>query len=253
MRRPHQRLAPRPACATSLYRGHDDQQNLQHSSRMDVRNNPLLIQKHDSVADPEAIRRGHLVLVRHRYRDIRDLRRKQSATEAIAGLDLDGREIFGLTKGQFSLIDLIEATLDTIGPAALSISTWTAANTDVSTALSLVASGRITAARWLVDLTFVRRCPQLAARIREAFGADAVRVTKNHAKFSVLHNQTWKVVIRTSMNLNHNPRLEDFTIAHDPQLAAFLEQTLDDLWASQRRTLADGHHAALTDWWHTHG
>ena len=73
------------------------------------RPNPLLIDKHDPVADPDAIRRAHLVLVRDRYRDIRDLRRKQTATEAVAGLDLDGREIFGLTKGQFSLIDLIEA------------------------------------------------------------------------------------------------------------------------------------------------
>jgi hypothetical protein len=218
-----------------------------------VRQNPLLKTKHDPVADADAIRRAHLVLVRDRYRDIRDLRRKQTATEAVAGLDLDGREIFGLTKGQFSLIDLIEAVLDRTGPAALSISTWTAANTDVSTALSLVAAGRVTAARWLVDLTFVRRCPQLAARIREAFGADAVRVTKNHAKFSVLQNPTWQVVIRTSMNLNHNPRLEDFTVAHDPELAAFLQATLDDLWQTQRRSLADGDHTALTDWWHKHG
>lgn len=217
------------------------------------RPNPLLAEKRDAVADADQIRRAHLVLVRDRYRDIRDLRRKQTATEAVAGLDLDGREIFGLTKGQFSLIDLIEAVLDRTGPAALSISTWTAANTDVSTALALVASGRVTAARWLVDLTFVRRCPQLAARIREAFGADAVRVTKNHAKFSILQNPTWRVVIRTSMNLNHNPRLEDFTVAHDPELADFLEAALNDLWRTQRRGLADGDHTALTRWWHDHG
>jgi hypothetical protein len=217
------------------------------------RPNPLLADRHEPVADPDAIRRAHLVLVRERYRDIRDLRRKQTATEAAAGLELDGREIFGLTKGQFSLIDLIEAVLERTGPAALSISTWTAAGTDVSTALALVASGRVTAARWLVDLTFTRRCPQLAARIREAFGPDAIRVTRNHAKFTLLQNATWQVVIRTSMNLNMNPRLEDYTVAHDPELAAFLGQALDDLWTTQRRGLADGDHQALTEWWHQHG
>lgn len=217
------------------------------------RPNPLLADRHDPVADPDAIHRAHLVLVRDRYRDIRDLRRKETATQAVTGLDLDGREIFGLTKGQFSLIDLIEAVLDRTGPAALSISTWTAANTDVSTALELVASGRVTAARWLVDMTFTRRCPQLAARIREAFGVDAVRVSRNHAKFSIVHNATWQVVIRTSMNLNHNPRLEDFTVAHDPELAAFLHHALDDLWRTQRRTLADGDHTTLTRWWNDHG
>jgi hypothetical protein len=217
------------------------------------RQNPLLAQHHEPVADPDAIRRGHTVLVRERYRQIRDLRRKQSAIDAASGLDLDGREIFGLTKGQFSLIDLIQAVLAHTGPAALEISTWTAANTDVSTALALVASGEVTAARWLVDLTFVRRCPQLAARIRQTFGDDAIRVSKNHAKFSVIHNETWRVVCRTSMNLNHNPRLEDFTLAHDPELADFLLAAMDDCWRTQRRRLADGDHTALTEWWNNHG
>jgi hypothetical protein len=217
------------------------------------RPNPLLFDRNEPVADPDAIRRGHCVLVRERYRDIRDLRRKETAAEAVAGLDLDGREIFGLTKGQFSLIDMIEAVLQRTGPARLSISTWTAAGTDVSTTLDLIASGRVTAARWLVDLTFTRRCPQLAARIRQAFGPEAIRVSKNHAKFTLIENGTWRVVIRTSMNLNHNPRLEDFTVAHDPDLADFLAAALDDLWKTQRRSLADGDHNALTEWWHEHG
>lgn len=217
------------------------------------RQNPLFADAAEPVADPDVIRRGHCVLVRERYRNIRDLRRKESAAEAVAGLDLDGREIFGLTKGQFSMIDLLDAVLTRTGPAAVAISTWTAANTDVSATLDMIASGRITRARWLVDLTFVRRCPQLAGRIREAFGADAIRVTRNHAKFAVLTNDRWRVVIRTSMNLNHNPRLEDFTVAHDPTLADFLLAALDDVWKTQKRTLADGHHSNLTTWWNRHG
>jgi len=217
------------------------------------RQNPLFADQRDPVADHSAIRRAHVVLVRERYRDIRDLRRKETAAEAVAGLDLDGREIFGLTKGQFSLIDIIEAILARTGPAALEISTWTAANTDVSTALAMIAGGTVTRARWLVDLTFVRRCPQLAARIREAFGDDAIRVTRNHAKFAIVHNATWQVVCRTSMNLNHNPRLEDFTVAHDPELAAFLLQALDDLWKSQRRSLQDERVRDVSSWWSQHG
>jgi len=115
------------------------------------RQNPLFADQRDPVADHSAIRRAHVVLVRERYRDIRDLRRKETAAEAVAGLDLDGREIFGLTKGQFSLIDIIEAILARTGPAALEISTWTAANTDVSTALAMIAGGTVTRARWLVE------------------------------------------------------------------------------------------------------
>ena len=217
------------------------------------RQNPLFGDDHDPVVDPDAIRQAHIVLKRERYRDIRDLRRKETATEAVAGLDLDGREIFGLTKGQFSLIDIIEALLAINGPAALEVSTWTAANTDISTALALIASGRVTRARWLVDLTFVRRCPQLAARIREAFGQESIRITKNHAKFAVIHNDRWQIVVRTSMNLNHNPRLEDFTVAHDPELAAFLLQAMNDLWTTQKRGLADDSIRNISKWWNQNG
>ncbi len=80
--------------------------------------------------------------MRERYRDIRDLRRKESAAEVVAGLDLDGREIFCLTRWQFSLVDIIEAILHRTGPANLEISTWTAASTDVSQALAMIAAGR---------------------------------------------------------------------------------------------------------------
>lgn len=217
------------------------------------RTNPLLQAADDASGDHTAIRKSHVQLVAKAYRDVRDLRRKQTAREAIAGLARDGGEIFGLTKGQFSLVDLLEATLEKTGPAHLEVSTWTAANTDVSKALDLIASGRILSARWLVDLTFVRRCPQLAARIRDAFGPDCIRVTKNHAKFSVVRNDAWLVAIRTSMNLNHNPRLEDFTIAHDPQLAGFLCAAMDDVWRTQRRNLGDDTVKNISSWFNENG
>ena len=218
-----------------------------------LRPNPLLFDKHEPVVDPDVIRRGHVALVRERKREIHDLRRAESAAAAVSSLNLDGREIFGLTKGQFSLTDMIQAIVEITGPAELHVSTWTAANTDVSKMLDMIASGKLTAARWLVDVTFVRRAPQLAARIREAFGPDAIRVTRTHAKFSVIRNERWQVVSRTSMNLNHNPRLEDFTVAHDPELAAFLMEAMDDVWKTQKRNIADGSHTSATAWWHKHG
>jgi hypothetical protein len=111
----------------------------------------------------------------------------------------------------------------------------------------------VTRARWLVDLTFVRRCPQLAARIREAFGEESIRITKNHAKFAVIHNDRWQIVCRTSMNLNHNPRLEDFTVAHDPELAGFLLNAMNDLWTTQKRGLADDSIRNISKWWNQNG
>jgi hypothetical protein len=165
---------------------------------------------------------------------LRDHRRAPNAEAAIAEFSKDVY-VYGFTKGQFSLIQLITAALARTGPAELVLSTWTAANQDVTEVLAFCSSGLVTRARWLVDLTFSRRSPQLAQRIRDVFGDDAIRVGKNHAKFALLGNAEWQVVIHTSMNLNHNPRFENFEIANDPELYAFHQAIIDEIWRKQAR------------------
>jgi hypothetical protein len=41
------------------------------------------------------------------------------------------------------------------------------------------------------------------------------------------------VAIRTSMNLNENPRLESIEVSDDPALAGFLLSVVDELWAEE--------------------
>jgi hypothetical protein len=214
--------------------------------------NPMLASDPDPVVDPAVIRQA--VIKRPiPKREIMDLRRIQSATEAVAGLERDGMELFGLTKGQFSLTDMIEAILEKTGPADLSISTWTAANGDVTRMLELLNSGAIRSCRWLVDLTFMRRCPQLTAEIRAKFGADAIRVTKTHAKFCTITNDDWQIALRSSMNLNQNPRMESFQVGHDPVLCQFLSEVLDDVWKRQNKGIADLSSKEIAGWWNDQG
>jgi len=172
-------------------------------------------------------------------RNLLSLRNKETAAMAIEGLDKEV-EIFGFTKGQFSMIELIAAVLDITGPAELTISTWTAAKYDIGKILEFLETGQVTGSRWLVDLTFQRRAPELAHRIRQTFGEDAIRIAQTHAEFSLIQNEEWRIVIRTSMNLNTNPRFEDFTLAHDPPLADFLEEIITEIWNRQPRKLAHG-------------
>ena len=82
----------------------------------------------------------------------------------------------------------------------------------------------------LVDMTFQRRAPALAAKARELFGIDAIRVTRNHAKFCLIRNERWNIVLKTSMNLNMNPRMEDFDIQDCEKLADFLQAILDEIF-----------------------
>jgi hypothetical protein len=215
--------------------------------------NPFLSDSAPPVVDPLVIETPVLKRPIPSRRLIEDQRRAQSAAEAIAQLERDGTELVGLTRGQFSLSDLIEAILNKTGPASLSISTWTAAHSSVATMLELLQSGKIKGCRWLVDVTFVRRVPQLVAQIRKDFGDDAIRVTKTHAKFATIANESWQVAIRSSMNLNQNPRMESYEIGHDPQLCAWLEGVLSDVWRNQPRQLAEGSHSDQTQWFRAHG
>lgn len=169
---------------------------------------------------------------------IRDLRRRETAVESIAEFQ-KGVELFGFTKGQFSVIDLINAVIHKIGHAEyMAISTWAAAKADVHQVFDLINSGNLDSARWLIDYTFQRRMPGLAQEIRKTFGANGIRVAKNNAKFTLIRNEDWRIVIRTSMNINFNPRFEDFTLSHDPELFEFIDAILDDVWKKQGADLA---------------
>lgn len=204
--------------------------------------NPLLFQRDDPEADtshftaPNVFRR-HKDETRIARRQIRDARRIKSAAEALAGFDRQ-TDIYAFTKGAFSIIDVLTYALSITGPARVDFSTWTAANTDITTVLEWIEQGTITQSRWLVDLTFTRRSPQLAHRLRQAFGDDCIRVAKNHAKFALISTEgpdPWRVVVKTSMNLNFNPRFENVEITHDPQLWQFHTDILDQLWHHQSK------------------
>ena len=215
--------------------------------------NPLLVASAPPVVDPLVI---STPVVRRKIpasRKIEDQRRAASAAAVVAQLERDGSELVGLTRGQFSLTELVEAVLAKTGPTELSVSTWTAASASVEAMLRLLQTGQITGCRWLVDVTFTRRVPALAAEIRRQFGNDAIRVTRTHAKFVTVVNQEWQVAIRSSMNLNQNPRMESYEMGHDPELCNWLVGVLDDVWAKQSRRMAEASHTDQTKWFHAHG
>jgi len=171
-------------------------------------------------------------------REIRDARRRKTATNAIEGLTRN-LTITGFTKGQFSLLDLLMACIEITGPVSLVLSTWTAARREIQALTDLQARGDLLSARFLLDFTMVRRDPEAANAIRDSFGCESIRIAQNHSKFALFENNSWNLVLRTSMNLNMNPRFEDFTIAHDPELMAFFNAIVNEIWAKQPSSLTD--------------
>jgi len=204
--------------------------------------NPLLKEDIDPTIDVEKIKADTVIAKKQTPRRIlQDMRRLETAKEALQKFE-KGIELYGFTKGLFSLSDLIEGLLDITGPAEMFISTWTASKANVAKMIELIKGGKIIKSNWFVDFSLHRRSPELSMEIRKVFGDNAVRVGKNHAKFVLIKNKDWDIVIRTSMNLNQNPRFENFTIAHDPELASFLLEILNELWKSQDKNLAFGNY-----------
>ena len=162
-------------------------------------------------------------------REIRSLMNGENARESLGEL-YSGCEIYGLTKGQFSLIHLLQAILDQTGPADVSIATWTAARAEIDTAYKFLQDGNVKSLRFLVDRSFPTRQPAYCSALIEKFGKEAIRVTRTHAKFLLIKNEVWNIVVRTSMNLNENPRVENFEISDDPRMYEFMNKLVEDVW-----------------------
>lgn len=134
------------------------------------------------------------------HRELRIAKQAQ-AKEAIGPIR-PGQDVFVLTFGQFSLIDVLIHVLDEIGPASVDISTWTAAHADVQRAADLMTAAAITKLRFVVDRSFETRQPEYCAHMRLLFGEDCIRATRTHCKFIVVRNERANVVIR-AMDLGH--------------------------------------------------
>jgi len=170
----------------------------------------------------------------HREPVAREVRAtKFSNADAAIGDLRPGMEVFILTFGQFSLIDAVAALLRKTGPAEVVLSTWTAGNTDLTTAAKLLEDAKVTSFRMLVDRSFLTRQPGYCRRMLELFGEDCIRTWRAHAKFAVIRNETWNLAVRTSMNLNTNPRIENLEVSDDPGLAGFLADICDEHFKEQ--------------------
>jgi len=153
----------------------------------------------------------------------------RSAADTIGPME-PGIEIFGLTRGQFSFIDILEHVVSEIGKCNIVIATWTAGNADIRKAEKFLKNGNVESMQWIVDRSFKKRKPELCELISNTFGQEAIRTARCHAKFMLAWNEEWKIVLRTSMNLNQNPRIENFEISDDPEFLNFMRTLAEEMF-----------------------
>ena len=159
-------------------------------------------------------------------REFRHGTRGETAARCIGKIE-PGIEIFGLTKGDFSLSDILRHLIAQTGPCRIDIATWTAANAEIKDAERMIHDKRILSMRWLVDRSFPTRQPAYYHQLIERFGADAIRCANSHAKFMLIENDAWSIAVRTSMNLNRNARIESYEISEGSPISRYLREIVD--------------------------
>ena len=133
----------------------------------------------------------------------------QTASECIGKIE-PGVSLFALTRGQFSMIDAILACLDQSGPAEVSLWTWTVAEYEVECLQRLQLDGRITGGTLVIDRGAHHKNAEVIREWKGTFGAESVRYVVNHAKIATITSERFRLLLRGSMNLNFNPRFEQF-------------------------------------------
>jgi hypothetical protein len=80
----------------------------------------------------------------------------------------------------------------------------------------------------VTDHSYVTRQSKYALQITELFGKENIRTSEIHAKFCLISNEDFKVVIRTSMNLNANRTCESFEIDENAEIFDFYESFISE-------------------------
>jgi len=111
-------------------------------------------------------------------------------------------------------------------------STWTIASSDADRVALFLGDGSLRSFRLVIDRSFPARWPQVCGGIQERFGREAIRMMRTHAKFAIVRNEEWAITIRGSMNLNPNPRCEQFDLDDNEEIAAFFERYVAELEAA---------------------
>jgi hypothetical protein len=152
----------------------------------------------------------------------------QTAAETIGEITPDFA-MSGLTKGQFSLIDMIEHISEQLRDCEIEAVTWNIGIADCDQIEQLIDLNYIKSFVLITDLSTVARKSSNIESYIKLIGEENIYLTKVHAKICLIKSNSYCIVIRSSMNLNKNNRCEQFDIDNNKELYQFYKEALDDL------------------------
>lgn len=152
----------------------------------------------------------------------------QTAADCIGTIE-PGAALFAVTRGQFSMIDATLACLDQAGPADISLWTWTVAEYEIECLDRLRNDGRVRNGLLVIDHGARNKNAALIRQWKSSFGVESVRYVVNHSKIVTIRSARFSLLLRGSMNLNFNPRFEQFDLTEGGEDFTLVKQIETEL------------------------
>jgi hypothetical protein len=181
-----------------------------------------------------------------RYKEA-DLGKFNSNAKNVADMIVTNCRILGLTNGQFSLIDLVKHILDVVGKSDVICVTWSAGIKDANQVAWMQNSNMINSFTLITDHSYVNRQKSYSVALDNLFGKQNIRTSEIHAKFTLIKNENWNIVIRTSMNLNANKTCESFEIDDDKDIFEFYNSFVEHIYKNQPEGMVANTNIAQTN------
>jgi hypothetical protein len=144
------------------------------------------------------------------------------ATEV--GSIFQNQSIHRMLDGSWSLYELIDYIIDTTGPVNAFISSFSISEAAVCSFQQMLEDGRFKSLSCLLDSSLRKTKTSLLFFLHNT-GA-GLRLTLNHSKIILLHNETWYISINASANMSRNRRIEAMVLCSDPQVFYYYQTEL---------------------------
>ncbi len=136
-----------------------------------------------------------------------------------------GRHYHIVSAGLWAMHELLFHLLAMTGPARVTLATWSMSETAVRQIVNGIDAGLITELHALLDGRVRVRTPEVLAFLK--CQAARVRITSNHAKVTVIQNDSWQVCVVSSANMTNNPRYEASVVDAHPEAAQLHRRWID--------------------------
>lgn len=137
----------------------------------------------------------------------------------LLGTIAPGMSVHFATGAQWSMHQLLIYLLTLTGPVDVYMSTWAITESPIREMLAAMQDGLIKTMNCVFDYRIKERNHKALLMAQESF--TRIKLTKCHAKVTVLRNDDFGIVVNGSANYTRNPRIEAGVITHDAAIADF--------------------------------